>query len=418
MAARGAPPELRPTAARLYARMHAWFADAIAAGIEAGEFRADADPDRTADRVLAMCDGFGVRALLTELSLDRARAEVWAFLAQELGLDPRMPQARSRVEPRRRGGGRRHGRRLGGLVRQPDRRPRDSARAPQAGQGASSRAAGIVRAQGGTPTAVALGRWTIDFYERQRSMIGTDSGFRRLGYLLLARTDAEASEAKARVAMQQAEGLEVRWVEPEEAVALNPTLAPRRVRGRDLLRDRGLHRPAAQRARLRARAPAGRGGAARALRVRGAACGGRARGGRASGRRDDRLLARDPHGRALAARDRPPARLHVFAGGARHQVAVTSPHEAFAGEPLPMVFDVGAGIYWRQEEDGLLFGWSDPDERPGEAREVSSSTWSGSAPGLPKTCPSRRVSACARCGRRRSTTRPTTCRSSPRRSRA
>ena len=62
---------------------------------------------------------------------------------------------------------------------------------------------------------------------------------------------------------------------------------------------------------------------------------------------------------------------NVFAGGARHQVAVTSPHEAFAGEPLPMVFDVGAGIYWRQEEDGLLFGWSDPDERPGEAREVS-----------------------------------------------
>ena len=71
--------------------MHVWFADAIAAGIEAGEFRAEADPGRTADRVLAMCDGFGVRALLTELSLDRARADVWAFLAHELGLDPRMP---------------------------------------------------------------------------------------------------------------------------------------------------------------------------------------------------------------------------------------------------------------------------------------------------------------------------------------
>ncbi len=84
-------PQLRPTAERLYARMHVWFSDAIAAGIEAGEFRAEADPGRTADRVLAMCDGFGVRALLTELSLDRARADVWAFLAHELGLDPRMP---------------------------------------------------------------------------------------------------------------------------------------------------------------------------------------------------------------------------------------------------------------------------------------------------------------------------------------
>ena len=35
-----------------------------------------------------------------------------------------------------------------------------------------------------------------------------------------------------------------------------------------------------------------------------------------------------------------------------------------------MVFDIGAGLYWRLEEGGLLFGWSDPDEQPGEAREV------------------------------------------------
>jgi sarcosine oxidase subunit beta len=35
-----------------------------------------------------------------------------------------------------------------------------------------------------------------------------------------------------------------------------------------------------------------------------------------------------------------------------------------------MVFDIGDGLYWRLEEGGLLFGWSDPDEQPGEAREV------------------------------------------------
>ncbi len=47
----------------------------------------------------------------------------------------------------------------------------------RAGDGASSRAAGIVRAQGGTPAAVALGRWSIEFYRSQRDRIGTDSGF-------------------------------------------------------------------------------------------------------------------------------------------------------------------------------------------------------------------------------------------------
>src|ERR671923_1607867 len=57
-----------------------------------------------------------------------------------------------------------------------------------AGQGASSRAAGVVRAQGGTPETVALGMWSIDFYNRQQELLGTDSGFRELGYLLLAVT--------------------------------------------------------------------------------------------------------------------------------------------------------------------------------------------------------------------------------------
>ena len=45
-----------------------------------------------------------------------------------------------------------------------------------AGIGASSRAAGMVRAQGGTPDTVRLGTWSIDFYGRQRERYGTDRG--------------------------------------------------------------------------------------------------------------------------------------------------------------------------------------------------------------------------------------------------
>ena len=84
-------PELRPTAARLYARMHRWFVEAIAAGAEAGEFDRAADPARVADRALAACDGFGVRALLGEMPIARARAEVWAVLSEDLGVDPVPP---------------------------------------------------------------------------------------------------------------------------------------------------------------------------------------------------------------------------------------------------------------------------------------------------------------------------------------
>ncbi len=50
-------------------------------------------------------------------------------------------------------------------------------------------------------------------------------------------------------------------------------------------------------------------------------------------------------------------------------MAILEPHDAFA-TPQPMVFDIGAGLYWRLEEGGLLLGWSDPNDRPGEARDI------------------------------------------------
>jgi AcrR family transcriptional regulator len=79
-------PELRPTAARLYARMHAWFAEAIHEGERAGAFTV-ADRHRTVDRLLALIDGYGIRTLTEDpaMPLERARAEIWAAIAPELG---------------------------------------------------------------------------------------------------------------------------------------------------------------------------------------------------------------------------------------------------------------------------------------------------------------------------------------------
>jgi sarcosine oxidase subunit beta len=61
-------------------------------------------------------------------------------------------------------------------------------------------------------------------------------------------------------------------------------------------------------------------------------------------------------------------------GGSRHHVFVTSPAPELDDGPLPMGFDLAAGLYWRQEEGGLLFGVSDPDEEQGEAREIDERT--------------------------------------------
>ena len=64
------------------------------------------------------------------------------------------------------------------------------------------------------------------------------------------------------------------------------------------------------------------------------------------------------------------AGLRIPAGGVRHQVAVTERHPELAPDRVPMVFDLAEGLYWRPEEGGLLFGMSNPDEPPGDNREV------------------------------------------------
>jgi AcrR family transcriptional regulator len=83
-------PALRGVAARLYGRYRDWLAGLIRAGIESGEFRAEADPEALADLAMALLDGAGIRALIDdpEMEVDRARALVAERLAGELGLKP------------------------------------------------------------------------------------------------------------------------------------------------------------------------------------------------------------------------------------------------------------------------------------------------------------------------------------------
>jgi sarcosine oxidase subunit beta len=241
-----------------------------------------------------------------------------------------------------------------------------------AGMGASSRAAGVVRAQGGTPATVALGRWSIDFYNGQATAYGTDSGFRELGYLILALTEDDERAGRERVAMQQRAGLtDVRWLSVAEAVEIAGTLSPDGHCGGSYREGDGhIDPPRNVRAYSLAMQRAGV-----ELRERTAFTGIRVdddgrvvavetdRGAIATGRV---LLTGGPSLRAVGAL----ASVRIPAGAARHTVAVLEPHDAFAVDRMPMVFDIAAGLYWRLEEGGLLFGWSDPDEQPGVARNI------------------------------------------------
>jgi sarcosine oxidase subunit beta len=233
------------------------------------------------------------------------------------------------------------------------------------GQGASSRAAGVVRMQGGTPEAVRLGLWSRRFYLRQRDEIGTDSGFTEQGYLLPCFTEADVAAARERMAMQTALGAPVRWLDPDEVDKLNPTLAPGQTLGGTFCAQDGYITPprnvaAYTVALLRSGVEVAEHVAFRGL----------TRGGvDTSQERIDAGLVVLTGGPKLAAVGRL-AGLRIPAGGVRHQVAVTERHPDLDPARVPMVFDLAAGLYWRPEEGGLLFGMSNPDEPPGENRQV------------------------------------------------
>ncbi len=238
------------------------------------------------------------------------------------------------------------------------------------GQGASSRAAGVVRTQGGTPWAVQLGEWSRNFYLGQSDELGIDSGFTPQGYLLPCFTDSDVAAARARMDMQNALGLSVRWLEPGQLDAVNPTLAPGRTLGGTYCAEDGYLTP-----------PRNVTAYAVALAISGVEVNERVAflGLETS---NDVVTAvqtsAGPISTPLVVLTGGPelaevagmAGVRVPAGGVRHQVAVTEPHPDLAPERVPMIFDVSAGLYWRPEEGGLLFGMSNPDEPPGVAVSI------------------------------------------------
>jgi sarcosine oxidase, subunit beta len=237
------------------------------------------------------------------------------------------------------------------------------------GQGASSRAAGMVRAQGGTPPAVRLGMFSRDFYAGQQAELGIDSGFVAQGYHMPCFTAAEVGQAHQRIAMQQDCGLEVTWLDADEFDAANPNVAPGRTLGASYAPGDGyIDPPRNVLAYTTALFTAGV-----EVRERTAMTGLVIDNGQVTGvRTSDGVIATDrvvitggPQlqsvGTTLGAR--------IPSGGVRHQVVVTEPHDDVAPERLPMVFDVVAGIYWRPCEGGVMWGMSNPDEPPGVALE-------------------------------------------------
>ena len=238
------------------------------------------------------------------------------------------------------------------------------------GDGASSRAAGMVRAQGGTETAIRLGLRTEEFYAASGDRFPLDCGFVPQGYLMPCFTDAEVEQAHERIALQRTLGLEVEWLSGADIDDRQTGLASGATLGASYAPGDGyIDAPRNVLAYTAALTACGVD-----VRERCAFTGLRTAGGRVVGvdtsdgpiDTERVVLTGGPQlaevGAAAGAR--------IPAGGARHQVVVTAPVPGLDVSRLPMVFDITSGIYWRPgESGGLLWGMSNPDEPPGVATD-------------------------------------------------
>ena len=78
-------PPLREAAWAVYRQLHRSLEGLLADGVEAGEFAVD-DPAGLADEVMALIDGYGLRALIgdPDMPVERARDRLWNALTVAL----------------------------------------------------------------------------------------------------------------------------------------------------------------------------------------------------------------------------------------------------------------------------------------------------------------------------------------------
>ncbi len=238
------------------------------------------------------------------------------------------------------------------------------------GDGASSRASGMVRAQGGTETAIRLGLRSQQFYATSGERYPLDCGFVAQGYLMPCFTEAEVAQAHERIALQRTLGLDVEWLSGSDIDGRDTGMAPGVTLGGSYAPGDGyINAPRnvlAYAAALTAHNVV--------VRERCAFTGLRVANGHVIGvdtadgliETSRVVLTGGPLLGDVGAR----AGGRIPAGGTRHQVVVTEPLRGADIDDLPMVFDVSEGIYWRPGEfGGVLWGMSNPEEQPGEASE-------------------------------------------------
>jgi sarcosine oxidase subunit beta len=251
------------------------------------------------------------------------------------------------------------------------------------GSGSTDRAVGGIRAQFSRPENVRLSLASMAVWEEFEEHFGVDVGYRREGYLFLARSEGTAADLRESAAMQADLGVPVSVLAPEEAAAHCPELRAERYTLATYSPTDGWADPHL--------AVQGYAGACREagvdLRTRTAVTDLLTEGERVVGVetpegviRADRVV--NAAG-AWATRIAALADLEVPVSPRRRQVAVVDP-ETPVPESVPLTIDLESGSYFRPEREGraLVGGHFAADDDPADPerfREKVDTDWAVTA---------------------------------------
>ncbi len=235
---------------------------------------------------------------------------------------------------------------------------------PFAGAGSTSKAAGGIRAQFSTPLSVRISMLAEEHFRRFADEMETEPVFFPVGYLFLLSDSESWSTFQRQAEMQRSLGLPVQVLTPEGAREIVPELNVDDVLGATFCLEDGLGNPhevtqtyVAQARRLGAIFHFGE--AAQGLVLDGSRVTG-VRTASATISTPTVVNAAGPYASEVAAWagvDLPvrPVRRHCF----------TTEPLPMARESLPMIVDMGSGVYMHRESGGMLLGYANPEEPEG-----------------------------------------------------
>jgi len=234
---------------------------------------------------------------------------------------------------------------------------------PFLGSGATSKAAGGIRAQFSTRVNIEMSMFSEQLFEQFAEDTGSQALFDRVGYMFLLSDEKDIESFRTSYELQRSLGLNVELLQPDEIGAIAPHVRLNDIKLATFCREDGLGDPHEFLS-----------GYERAARDMGAkfyleteVTGIAVRGGQIAGVETPDGTIQCPLVINCAG---PQSGLIARMAGADLKVQpikrqiVTTGSLDFVRPEFPMVVDVKSGLYCHKESQGMLLGWADPSVEP------------------------------------------------------